>query len=142
MLDATSAIADVSFNSFSRALISLQTLTGLTDRLVELGLADTMAQTDFTSSQLTSLKNFFCMSKEVFDEGIKSVREYMHISKSSGHASAESINEAVAILDTMRLSAGIFSEQLGAVLTKAAGHDVYTQGEQINAPFADILTHG
>ncbi|TIA99817.1 hypothetical protein E3P84_02013 [Wallemia ichthyophaga] len=113
---------------FSRTLKSLQVVTGLTERLMELGASEELSDSSFSCDQLAVLKNFFLSAENVFKEGSMCIDDYLHLTKAAGQASDSSINDALSAFDSFAMSASSLSNKVGDLYESSSGYSLFTQG--------------
>lgn len=90
-----------------------------------------LADSQYTCDQVVSLKNFFVSSQNVFNDALKSIQEYLQISKAASHTSSEPISETMTSLQGCVSSTNEVAMKLSSLQVMLHGYSLFTKGRCI-----------
>ncbi|TIC06692.1 midasin [Wallemia mellicola] len=126
-VESAMAIAVKNTQLFSRTLQSYNTVTSLTERLMDFDSSNELADSQYNCAQVVSLKNFFISAQNVFNDALKSIQEYLQISKAASHTSSEPIYETVTSLQGFVSSTNDVAMKLSGLQAMLHGYSLFTK---------------
>lgn len=90
-----------------------------------------LADSQYNCAQVVSLKNFFISAQNVFNDALKSIQEYLQISKAASHTSSEPIYETVTSLQGFVSSTNDVAMKLSGLQAMLHGYSLFTKGRYI-----------